>query len=670
MRYVSLFSGIEAASVAWEPLGWEPVAFAEIEPFPCAVLAYRFPDVPNLGDVTKIDWSGFIGEYGKIDLVCGGSPCQGFSVAGLRKGLNDPRGNLMLEFLRAVDEIKPEFVLWENVPGVLSDKTHAFDVLLESLQDLGYMIDADILDARYFGLAQRRKRVFVLGWRVETLLKKKTVLSKKITGQCLLQILQSTLDALYQEFEKGFVDSDYKDRLKDGLTKRMRLFDLHTADSFEMLLKNLVDAPQKYQAECKNLVSGLGRIFKDIPDMADIDLDLEPTESVKSLIEKSWKIISEDGLSTEKQSTISTSTKMTTQSKICTCLIIVLLIERLTHPSKPSEPLFSNEELSISTNLKEFIDYAEQKGERPTLFDESDDVFLDFCQQVREYFETAGCLGDPERAAEILFEPGSLRRDHPSSREKRQEPAGAAGAGAGCDSQPVAFKYSAGAKAQSMPTYDDGTTPTLTADWHSPAVAYAVRMRAGKPGGGKGPLVQTDVSGTLATGNDQTIFQPICMASAQANAEIENDLYPAMAARQYKDPPVICMSDGNAHAAIDNNPCGTLKVGGEPPIVVHADDETPMVLYEGVYWVVRRLMPVECERLQGFPASWTDIPWRGKDHSPDGPRYKALGNSWAVPCARWIGERIADAAVACVEARWSHERHYNEYLPIRMTTEP
>ena len=80
----------------------------------------------------------------------------------------------MLEFLRAVDEIKPEFVLWENVPGVLSDRTNAFDVLLESLQDLGYMIDADILDAQYFGLAQRRKRVFVLGWRVETLLKKKT----------------------------------------------------------------------------------------------------------------------------------------------------------------------------------------------------------------------------------------------------------------------------------------------------------------------------------------------------------------------------------------------------------------------------------------------------------------------------------------------------------------
>ena len=618
MKYVSLFSGIEAASVAWSTLGWEPLAFSEIDPFPSAVLAARFPNVPNLGDITKVDWSEYAGT---ADVVVGGSPCQGFSVAGLRKGLNDPRGNLMLEFLRAVDEIKPEFVLWENVPGVLSDKTNAFDVLLESLQDLGYMIDADILDARYFGLAQRRKRVFVLGWRVETLLKKKTDLSRKITEQCLLQILQSVLGVLYLESEKECVDSNCKDRLKDGLTKRMRLFDLHTADDFEMLLKSLVDAPQRYQAECKNLVSDLGKIFKDIPDMVDINLDLEPTESVKSLIEKSWKIILEDGLSTEKQSTISTSTKTITQSKICTCLIVVLLIARLTHRSKPSEQLFSNEESSISTNLKEFINYAEQKSGRPTLFDEPDDVLVNLCGQARKYLETFGCLGDPERAAEILFEPDCLRWDSPSSREKRQELAGAAGAGAGGDSEDGCLTPW---DVQSRRIFDAGSAwPALYAGdggGHGYA-AYAVRMRAGKPGGGKGPLVQTDVSGTLATGNDQTIFQPICMA------------------------------DGNANTAIDFDMSGTLKVGGEPPIVVYADGETPMVPYEGVYWVVRRLMPVECERLQGLPGGWTDIPWRGKDHAPDGPRYKALGNSMAVPVMRWIGGRIADAAVACAEAR-------------------
>ena len=387
MRYVSVFSGIEAASVAWSPLGWEPLAFSEIEPFPSAVLAARFPDVPNLGDITKVDWSTYAGS---ADVVVGGSPCQSFSVAGNREGLAGASG-LMFEYIRAVRELRPRFFVWENVTGALSSEDGAaFGQLLSEMDDLGYGVAWRVLDAQFFGVAQRRRRVFLVG-----------------------------------------------------------------------------------------------------------------------------------------------------------------------------------------------------------------------------------CLGDPERAAEILFEPDCLRWDHPSSGEKREELAEAAGAGAGCDSQPVAFKYSAGAKAQSMPTYDDGTTPTLTADWHSPAVAYAVRMRAGKPGGGKGPLIQTDVSGTLATGNDQTTFQPM---------------------------PVICMSDGNAHAAIDNNPCGTLKVGGEPPIVVYADDETPMVLCDGLLWAVRRLMPVECERLQGFPDGWTDIPWRGKDSAPDGPRYKALGNSMCTQVMRWIGERIADAA--------------------------
>ena len=134
MRYISLFSGIEAASVAWEGLGWDPVAFAEIEPFPSAVLAERYPDVPNLGDVTRVDWS----EYrGKADIVVGGSPCQSFSIAGLRKGLADPRGNLMLEFLRACEQVEPEWILWENVPGVLSSNGgRDFQTLLEAVAEI------------------------------------------------------------------------------------------------------------------------------------------------------------------------------------------------------------------------------------------------------------------------------------------------------------------------------------------------------------------------------------------------------------------------------------------------------------------------------------------------------------------------------------------------------
>ena len=161
MRYISLFSGIEAASVAWEPLGWEPVAFAEIEQFCCDLLAARFPNVPNLGDVSKVDWTPY---EGMVDVIIGGSPCQAFSIAGQRKGLMDERGMLMLQYVRAVREVKPRFIIWENVPGVLSqDKGRAFGTLLGELEDCGYSLAWRVLDAQFFGVAQRRRRVFLVG---------------------------------------------------------------------------------------------------------------------------------------------------------------------------------------------------------------------------------------------------------------------------------------------------------------------------------------------------------------------------------------------------------------------------------------------------------------------------------------------------------------------------
>ncbi len=161
MNYISLFSGIEAASVAWASLGWNPVAFSEIEPFCCDLLAKRFPDVPNLGDVAGVDWT----EYeGSVDVVIGGSPCQAFSLAGRRLGLMDERGQLMLEFVRCVREVKPRWVIWENVPGVLSqDEGRAFGTLLGELEDCGYALSWRVLDAQFFGVPQRRRRVFLIG---------------------------------------------------------------------------------------------------------------------------------------------------------------------------------------------------------------------------------------------------------------------------------------------------------------------------------------------------------------------------------------------------------------------------------------------------------------------------------------------------------------------------
>lgn len=189
--YGSVCSGIEAASVAWHSLGWQPSWFAEIEKFPSAVLAHRFPDVPNLGDMTTIASRIRAGEVDAPEILVGGTPCQAFSVAGIRGGLSDPRGALTLAYVdlaNAIDTTRhlrgdqPAIIVWENVPGVLSSKDNAFGCFLGGLagEDCelqpprGKWTDAGCvfgpqraiawrtLDAQYFGLAQRRRRVFVV----------------------------------------------------------------------------------------------------------------------------------------------------------------------------------------------------------------------------------------------------------------------------------------------------------------------------------------------------------------------------------------------------------------------------------------------------------------------------------------------------------------------------
>lgn len=149
--------------MAWQTLGWKAAWFSEIEPFPCAVLAHRYPDVPNLGDMTKI-YENETFRKETIDILVGGTPCQPFSVAGLREGLDDPRGNLLLKFCQIAQEKCPEWVVWENVPGVLSsDGGRAFGSILGALDDCGYGVAWRVLDARYFRVPQTRRRVFVVG---------------------------------------------------------------------------------------------------------------------------------------------------------------------------------------------------------------------------------------------------------------------------------------------------------------------------------------------------------------------------------------------------------------------------------------------------------------------------------------------------------------------------
>jgi DNA (cytosine-5)-methyltransferase 1 len=167
LKYGSVCSGVEAATVAWHDLGFEPQWFSEVDAFPSAVLQHHYPNVPNHGDMTKFkEWN----NDKTIDLLVGGTPCQSFSVAGLRQGLSDPRGNLMLTYLAMAEQLKPKWLVWENVPGVLSSNGgRDFATFITALGKIGYGFSWRVLDAQFFGVPQRRRRVFVVGclgdWR-------------------------------------------------------------------------------------------------------------------------------------------------------------------------------------------------------------------------------------------------------------------------------------------------------------------------------------------------------------------------------------------------------------------------------------------------------------------------------------------------------------------------
>lgn len=660
MRYGSVCSGIEAATVAWHPLGWEAQWFSEIEPFPSAVLDYRFPNVPNLGDMTQIHLNPIFNDS-TIDVLVGGTPCQSFSVAGLRKGLDDPRGNLMLTYLSLAERKKPQWIVWENVPGVLSSNGgRDFACFLDSLEELRYICDVEILDAQFFGVAQRRRRVFVCGQSVDSIMNQKTVTSGLTIAQCLTEILHSILIETLCLFERGRIKLEQANLSRDGVRRRMNLFGILTEDcNYKKWQQLLVDVFLKSVPMQKNwdLPHG-GKTERELT-LEDL-LMASPTEIQSTLTEESLKKALEDLYDLMKLYTTSTLTKETIQSKIFLFFQIGEVIGRLICRLSGSSPNSLSATLSFLTLSQELTNYARQTSRE--LFSEMDGVYQvdNFVQQAGRREVTFGYLGDWRPAAAVLFESHSLQWNLEKSRKKGKETPRPAQDGIGeSGAQPThAFKIRGGSEVE---TGEQGGTPGKKA--------------------GKGYLGQDERTFTIGAVQDQMIAQPIALAENTIGRKPENG---GNGDGFTEGGPMYTLNTTGVHGVgqplpfnttqITNpyngnnpkygDPCHTLASTDHPPAIAQplavdcynqtVNEKTSQTIgssasdvnhYGAVLqptMAIRRLTPTECERLQGFPDSWTRIPYRNKpiDKCPDGPRYKACGNSMAVPVMHWIGKRI------------------------------
>ena len=472
MRYGSVCSGVEAATVAWEPLGWEPQWFSEIEKFPSAVLAHHYPNIQNYGDMTKFkEWP----NDRSIELLVGGTPCQSFSVAGLRKGLADPRGNLMLTYLAIAAQHRPRWLVWENVPGVLSsNRGRDFGTFIGALGKLGYGFAYRVLDAQYFGVAQRRRRVFVVGH-----------------------------------------SGDWK-RAAAVLFERESLSG-HPAPSRET------------REETAGTIAASS--FTGGPSG-------KPEGAAVNHFVPTWP------------------------AKVASTL----------NAAFGSKQGLEDQHINGGAPLFVPVAFGAQNSAR-----QGDSVSEHVTPTLDKSKTPAGAYAFDSLAS------NSMKSKNPNS---------------GCRAVDVAKTIDT---SDQSPAKNQGGLGIVA---NPTAVTYGI------PGNWIGRAPE---NGGNATKPMDDIAPNLTSADRHA---VAYDM------KQHHNPQptdTMALTAGN---------CNTVR--GDTPLL-----QTSMQ--------VRRLTPRECERLQGFPDDYTQIPWRNKapEDCPDGPRYKAMGNSMAVPVMRWIGERIA-----------------------------
>lgn len=755
MNYISMFSGIEAASVAWHNMGWKPLIFSDIDPFATAVLQHRFPDIPNVGDMSKVDWKNWTNytkgrpheSESRCDLVVGGSPCQAFSTAGLRKSLDDPRGNLTLEFMRGIRDIAPRWFVWENVAGALTAEQNPFGCFLAGLcgydeplvppplekgdartycgelgddqalfeewrgadgikgllpqydrasftwpragfvcrapgngeeSGLHYSVAWRVLDAQYFGVPQRRVRVFAVGYSGPEWWKPLEVLFER--------------DGLPGDFapggKPGEADSDDSEA---GIGEAIQLLRGRKfgggagtdggagergnerglmGEHGETLAFNPGLVARKGGHTWEETSPTLTRKGNDNwPAILDQQNEnpaicFNPG-SMSRLGGHNWEEVAPTLL---KQPGDNHPAVLT--DPVAEDLVVVPIQDQATRHSgrngerfigkgnglgigKDGDPMYT-----MTRGDRHAMLIAERQGEDPCAVD---------------LYNTA-VTGDV--AATLTKASGSGTSTGPSLMENGRPVMFACPT---CDhtwTRMVAGEFAIG---QHLPGFEcpiHGCTNKDETEGHAGATVVNTdpeveaigfnSLRAGEETmknrypciGRKGSPAVLDLSGNPA--NDDASFNAGMdeqgVMSSCCDLTAIGKVLGTMTRREgcVSDTSHFILVDGQ-HAQEDpepqifeNHPNDSRVTGPHvvsPTIVRRAGTgggNLP-ILKSGVkYPILRRLTPTETERLQGFPDDWTKVPFGGKgtEKCPDGRRYAACGNSMAVPVMRWIGERI------------------------------
>lgn len=470
--------------------------------------------------------------------------CQSFSVAGKREGLAGASG-LMFEYIRAVRELRPRWFVWENVPGAFtSERGEAYRQLLSEMDALGYGLAWRVLDAQFFGVAQRRERVFLVG-SLGTM-RCAEVLFERESLSWNHQSSRQKRQALTEEAQERVGEADHDSGcLNPGETQSRRVY---PASGVYPTLSTREKSGQNQES-----------VFTQFGD--DVAGTLTSRYDSSPCVDRGANVV-------------------------------------------------------VDERDKVFLCQTAQTGSNGKLV-KQDDVM----NTLDRTNSTA--------VAALDFNPTDARLRYAND-DVSQTLTARAGTGGNqvplVQVQPLVFNPNAGITEKGGGfTLSEDVTPTLKTD-HNPAVAFASNQRD--------EVRELEVAGALAAqpGIKQQTY--ICRADGQANAMTSVDMAPTLTSHAKKDPPLIYPAEDliGEDALIQRDMSATLSTHNTQTLITGGREKRSLT--------VRRLTPRECERLQGFPDDYTDIPYRNKEHAPDGPRYRALGNSMAVPVMRWIGERI------------------------------